>query len=215
MSNIIIAASILASDFGNFYSESKSVLEAGSDWLHLDVMDGNFVPPITFGDGVVSALRKHLPSSVLDVHLMIEKPERHVEAFAKAGANYISFHIEATNHAHRVIQQIRSLGVNPGIAINPSTPVSAIEELLGDVDLVVVMTVNPGWGGQKLVPKTLDKVSRLKEICPSHVKIEVDGGISPATSRQAINAGAEVLVAGSAVFGSGNYAEAISAIRGG
>ena len=202
MSNIKIAPSFLTADLSRIAEEVRAVEEAGADYLHLDVMDGHFVPPITFGPLVVEAFRKvsRLP---LDVHLMIEEPERHIEAFAEAGGDIINIHVEATPHAHRVLQQIRSLDKRAGICLNPSTPPTAIEELLADADQVMVMGVNPGWGGQALIPATLAKVRRVRAMLDERglaAEIEVDGGVKAHNAASCAAAGARVLVAGSVVF---------------
>jgi ribulose-phosphate 3-epimerase len=180
-------------------------------------MDGRFVPNITIGPVVVEAVRQstHLP---LDVHLMIVEPEKYLQDFAKAGANFLTVHVEVAPHLHRVLQQIRDLGARPSVVLNPSTPLSSIEDVIADVEMILLMSVNPGFGGQSFIPHTVDKVRRLRRMLESNglsTDIEVDGGINPQTARQVVEAGANVLVAGTAVFGSKDYRSAIAALRGG
>lgn len=215
MSSPIVAPSILASDWGKFRDECKAAEDAGADWLHLDVMDGHFVPPITFGPDVV-AVAKDAVQIPLDVHLMIEQPERHLQAFADAGADSISVHVEATAHLHRTLQQIRKLGCKAGAALNPATPASSVEAVLDMCDLLLVMTVNPGWGGQSFIEPMLAKVSELHAAVKktgAKAVVEVDGGINAETGRRSVEAGAGVLVAGTYVFGSGDYASAIKSLK--
>ena len=217
MPNLIkIAPSFLTADFSRLGEEVRAAEAAGADYLHLDVMDGRFVPPITFGSLVVAAVRR-LSSLPLDVHLMVEQPERHLEAFAEAGATIISVHAEVCPHLHRVIQQIRDLGCRPGVCLNPATPPSAVDEVLGDVDQVMVMGVNPGWGGQAFIPSTLDKMRRLRATLDERglaADLEVDGGVSVATAPRCVEAGARVLVAGSSVFNDrASVAENMQALR--
>jgi ribulose-phosphate 3-epimerase len=211
-----VAPSILSADFGRLADEVRAIERAGADLVHVDVMDGRFVPNITIGPIVVEAV-KRATALPLDVHLMIVEPERYVGDFARAGASIITVHQEACPHLHRTLQQIRAAGVRPGVVLNPSTPLSAIEEVLGDVDLVLVMSVNPGFGGQAFIPSTVDKVRRLRAMLDArglgHVDVEVDGGINADTARQVVAAGASVLVAGNAVFKSSDYAAAIGALR--
>lgn len=203
---IRVAPSILSADFGRLAEEVRAAEAAGADWIHVDVMDGRFVPNITIGPVVVQAVRAatKLP---LDVHLMIVEPERYVADFAKAGADVISVHVEASPHLHRTLQIIRSLGKKAGVVLNPHTPEESIRHVLGDLDLVLVMSVNPGFGGQSFLPSALPKLRSLRESIDRaglDVMLEVDGGVAPGgTNRQVIEAGARMLVAGSAVFGKG------------
>ncbi len=210
-----IAPSVLAADFANLQSQIEEVIKAGADWLHLDIMDGRFVPPITFGDNMVTAAKK-LTGIPLDVHLMIEEPEKHIETFAKAGANVITIHQEASAHIHRTLGAIRQLGCASGLALNPATPVENSFDCLEVTDMVLIMTVNPGWGGQPFIHSCIEKIKKLDaEIKRRNLKtrIEVDGGINAETAKLCKAAGASVLVAGSYIFGSKNKAEAISYLR--
>ena len=213
---IKIAPSILAADFAHLAKAVASAEAAGADYVHVDVMDGHFVPNITIGPLVVQALRcvTHLP---LDVHLMISDPARYVPVFAQAGADGLTIHVEATPHLHRVLQQIRDLGVRPGVSLNPATPAIAISEVLNDVELVLVMTVNPGFGGQTFIEHALHKIAQVREMLDragSEAELEVDGGIGPQTAEQVVAAGATVLVAGEAIFGAPEgVTAALAAIR--
>lgn len=202
MPSPIIAPSILASDFANLQKEITMINESVADWVHVDVMDGVFVPNISMGLPVVEAVSRHARKP-LDVHLMIVQPERYVEAFRKAGAEFISVHVEACPHLHRNLQQIRALGAKAGIAVNPHTPVSLLKEVIADADLVCVMSVNPGFGGQKFIEGTYDKIRELKELIrqrKSRALIEIDGGVNEANAKALLDAGADVLVAGNFVF---------------
>jgi ribulose-phosphate 3-epimerase len=213
---IKIAPSILAADFAHLAEAVESAEAASVDYIHVDVMDGHFVPNITIGPPVVRSLRQVTPLP-LDVHLMISDPIRHVPAFAEAGADVLTVHVEATPHLHRVLQRIRDLGVRPGVSLNPATPAATISEILNDVELVLVMTVNPGYGGQVFIEHTLRKIAQVREMLDSAgsaAELEVDGGIGPQTAERVVAAGATVLVAGTAIFGAPEgVPAAISAIR--
>jgi ribulose-phosphate 3-epimerase len=214
--NVSIAPSLLSADFRSLASEVESVERGGADLLHLDVMDGHFVPNITFGALVVRAVHK-VATVPLDVHLMIEEPDRYLQDFVDAGAARIAVHCEVLPHLHRTLQVIRKLGALAGVAINPSTPVDAIEEVAGDLDYVLVMSVNPGFGGQAFIPSAIEKISRLRALAGGRpIDIEIDGGITPENAARVAQAGANVLVAGSAVFKGGgvdSYRANIAAIR--
>jgi ribulose-phosphate 3-epimerase len=209
-----VAPSILSADFGRLREQVGEVLQAGARIVHVDVMDGHFVPPITVGPLVVAGLAQQAKEAgaMLDVHLMIERPERHAGEFVKAGADSVTFHAEATPHAAYAASVIRDSGACVGVAINPATPVGALAELAGTIDLALCMTVNPGWGGQPFIEHSLEKIGRVRAIVGDRVALEVDGGIAPDTARPCREAGASVFVAGSAIFGSENPGEAYRAI---
>ena len=211
MPKIKIAASVLASDFSRLGEEVQAAVEAGVDWIHFDVMDGHFVPNITIGPAVVAALRRHC-NVTMDVHLMIENPGDYVDDFAQAGADNISIHVETPGHPHRIISHIKELGCKAGIVLNPGTGEEAIEFLADAVDYVLVMTVNPGFGGQKFIPEMLRKIQRVREMLGDR-DLEVDGGIDPETAPSVIEAGANVLVAGSYIYQSPSYMEAVESLR--
>lgn len=210
--NKIVAPSLLASDFSRLAAEVQMIDSSKAEWHHWDVMDGIFVPNITFGMPVISACRKH-SAKVFDVHLMIEKPERYVEEFRKAGADVITVHYEACTHLHRNIQQVKNTGAKAGVALNPHTSASLLEDTIKDIDLVCVMSVNPGFGGQKFIENTYSKVQKLKDLIlksGSKALIEIDGGVNLQNARKLVDCGADVLVAGNFVFSANNPTETIS-----
>jgi ribulose-phosphate 3-epimerase len=212
MEKLIIAPSVLAADFANLAQETRMLHDSAAAWIHIDVMDGVFVPNISFGFPVIEAIRKHT-NKFFDCHLMIEKPERYIAQFAACGANMITVHAEACPHLHRTIQQIKSEGCMAGVAINPGTPVSVLEDVIGDLDLALIMSVNPGFGGQKFIANTLHKTVQLKSLIDStgkEIYLEIDGGVNQINAGALIHAGANVLVAGSFVFASADPKETIS-----
>ncbi len=211
----LVAPSVLSADFSRLAEEIQMLNHSAADWIHLDIMDGVFVPNISFGLPVTAAISR-LARKPLDVHLMIVQPERYLEAFCQTGASIISVHIEACIHLHRTLQQIRALGARPGVAINPHTPVRMLENVINEVEVVCLMSVNPGFGGQTFIENTYRKITELKALIgetESHALIEVDGGVGPDNARQLTEAGADVLVAGNAVFNAGNPEEAINLLK--
>ena len=210
-----IAPSILSADFAKLGDEIKAVEAAGADWIHADVMDGHFVPNITFGPLVVEAVHR-VTSLPIDVHLMIENPDKYIAEFAKAGASYISVHVESCAHLNRSVQAIRECGARPGVVLNPSTPLQALEWIIKDIDYVLIMSVNPGFGGQKFIPDSLDKIRDLRQMIQSrnlNTQIEIDGGVNEKTIPAIADAGVDIFVAGSAIFGSRDYKETIDSFR--
>ncbi|MCJ0425286.1 ribulose-phosphate 3-epimerase [Clostridioides difficile] len=213
---IKLAPSILSADFAKLLEDVRKVESAGCEYLHIDVMDGHFVPNITLGPLVVKSLKKENINMVFDAHLMIENPDQYIEEFVKAGCDIITVHQEAYVHLHRTIQNIKSHGIKAGVVLNPATPVDTIKHVLPDLDMVLLMSVNPGFGGQSFIPCVLDKIKELKAIIDSqglNIDIEVDGGISPKNVAEVVQAGANVIVAGSAIFGSDDIQETVNLFR--
>lgn len=212
---IKLAPSILSADFARLLEDVKKVEKAGCEYLHIDVMDGHFVPNITLGPGIVKSLRKDV-NMVFDAHLMIENPDNYIKEFADAGCDIIVVHQEACTHLHRTIQNIKSHGIKAGVALNPATPIETIKYVLQDVDMVLLMSVNPGFGGQSYIPVVTEKIKELKALIDEmnlDIDIEVDGGVKPSNIAEVVNAGANVIVAGSAIFNTGNIDEAVKSLR--
>ena len=212
---IKIAPSILSANFANLEKDIQTVEKAGVDWLHIDVMDGHFVPNITIGAPVVASIKK-VTNLVMDVHLMIENPELYIKDFANAGADIITVHAEATNHLHRLVQMIKSEGKKAGVSINPATPINVLENIIEDVDLVLIMSVNPGFGGQKFIPVCFEKIAQLKEMLVKkgiNIDIEVDGGVTLDNIEKVVECGANIVVAGSAIFNSDNINDTVKKMK--
>ena len=216
----LIAPSILSADFARLGEEVQAVIQAGADWIHFDVMDHHYVPNLTFGAMVCSALKPYTKNTPIDVHLMVEPVDAMIASFAQAGANSITFHPEASYHVDRSLSLIREHGIQSGLALNPATSLSCVEHVLDKIDMILLMSVNPGFGGQKFIPHTLDKIRQCKAMCDAyeqstgrHIAIEVDGGVCAENIASIAQAGAEIFVAGSAIFGKKDYAQAIRALR--
>ncbi len=212
---MILAPSMLSADFAHLEQDLKAAVQPATSYLHVDVMDGHFVPNISFGPPVISCVRDILPEAVLDVHMMVEEPARFIQDYKECGADILTVHYEAVKHLHRTIQEIKEAGMKCGVSVNPATPVSVLEEILPMVDMVLIMSVNPGFGGQQLIPETLDKIRKLKEIREEKglgYDIEIDGGVKLSNLDMVLRAGANVIVAGSAIF-SGNIDENVKAFR--
>ena len=213
--NTLIAPSVLAADFANLQRDIEMINNSEADWFHIDIMDGVFVPNISFGMPVLDAINKHAKKTI-DVHLMIVDPDRYISTFKKLGADVLTVHFEACNHLHRTLQAIKAEGMKAGVAINPHTSVKVLEDIIQDIDLVCIMSVNPGFGGQSFIEKTYDKIYQLKEMinrCKSKALIEIDGGVTNKNAKQLADAGADVLVAGSYVFGAENPTETIANLK--